>query len=196
MKQEFQNLSDLEEKWASPPSLKCPYVQVSCFGRVKTLDHSVKVGGARGGYERSKKGRPLKPSRDNRGRLIIGGGSLSKRFIGKSFFLSHLVAECFVPNGERNPYVFFKDTDRGNVRSDNLEWGDQETKSRNAYGRRVKHILSVRNKKNVEIGKYRGIGEVARRIGLTKQAVHYAMLRDTPTRRGFSISQISEPTAM
>ncbi len=192
MKQDFQNLSDLQEKWASPPSLKCPYVQVSCFGRVKTLDHSVRVDGKCGRYERPKKGRPLKPSRDNRGRLIIGGGSFSKRLIGKSFFLSHLVAECFVPNEDGNPYVFFKDTNRGNVHSDNLKWGDQETKSLNAYGRHVKHILAVRNKKNVEIGKFRGIGEVARRIGLTKQAVHYAMLRDTPTRKGYSISQIAK----
>ena len=182
-----QTSSLTQERWVSPPSLNCPYVQVSNLGRVRTLDHDVQTEGSRHQVQH-RKGRILKLGHDLRGRPFLPGTVFSKRFYGKDFMIHRLVAECFVPPKNHSPYVFQKVPPRSDVRADNLERGGKRDKRLRQRGRDVKYILSVRDAKNEDIGTFRGCGEVARRIGLTKQAVHFALLRGTPTRKGYFVS--------
>lgn len=189
-----QTSPSVQERWASPPSLGCPYVQVSNLGRIRTLDHDVKAKGQglRLPYVQHRKGRILKLCHDLRGRPFLPGTVFSKRFYGKGFMVHRLVAECFVPPKNHSPYVFQKFPPRSDVRADNLERGGKRDKRLRQQGRDVKYILSVRNGKNEDIGVFRGCGEVARRIGLTKQAVHSALLRGTPTRKGYFVSMAKD----
>ena len=182
-----QTFSSVNEQWASPPSLNRPYVQVSNLGRIRTLDRDVQMSGLRHGIQH-RKGRVLKVSKDSRGRPIISGAVLSKHLIGRTFLVHRLVAECFATRKKGLPYVFLKSPPPLNIRSSNLEWGGMRDKVLRQRGRDVKYLLSVRDRRNEVIGTFRGCGEVARRMGLTKQAVYYALLRGTPTRKGYFVS--------
>lgn len=188
---QVQTSPSVQERWVSPPSLKCPYVQVSNLGRVRTLDHDVQTEGSRHQVQH-RKGRILKLCHDLRGRPFLPGAVFSKRFYGRNFMIHRLVAEGFVPPKNHSPYVFQKFPPRSDVRADNLERGGKQDKILRQRGRDVKYILSLRNGKNEDIGTFRGCGEVARRIGLTKQAVHFALLRGTPTRKGYFVSMAKE----
>ena len=56
-----------------------------------------------------------------------GKGYRRVRLQGKTFKVHRLVAEAFVPNPDRLPYVLHKDGDRENNRWDNLEWSERQS---------------------------------------------------------------------
>lgn len=168
----------LKEIWKSPPSLKCPRVEVSNLGRMRTLDyerHFTRLGEKR---VNRIKGKILSPAKDTRGRYIIGGGIVRKAWLGKCFMLHRLVAECFVhnPNQEGFKLVFFKNGNIADCRASNLEWGDRKDWGRVNRGRHVSCKIKVLCN-GVEIGEYYGSGETARALGVTRQSVCQAMSR-------------------
>ena len=62
-----------------------------------------------------KKNTRLKPVKDDRGYLRV-------RLDGKREMISRLVAKIFIPNPYNKPNVRYKDGNRSNVCSENLQW--------------------------------------------------------------------------
>jgi hypothetical protein len=56
-----------------------------------------------------------------------GNGYRRVRVQGKTFKVHRLVAEAFVPNPDRLPYVLHKDGDRENNVYTNLEWSKRQS---------------------------------------------------------------------
>jgi len=56
-----------------------------------------------------------------------GKGYRRVRLQGKTFKVHRLVAEAFVPNPDRLPYVLHKDGDRENNHYTNLEWSARQS---------------------------------------------------------------------
>lgn len=112
----------MQEVWKSPPSIGKPWLEVSNLGRVRRVDRLQPVFRMGKHQTRLIKGRLLKPSKDTRGRYMIGIGTGGEH---KIKLLLILVAECFVenPNPKKLNMVFFKDENRSNCRADNLCWG-------------------------------------------------------------------------
>ena len=96
----------------------------------------------------------------------------------KAFFVHRLVAECFVKNQnpEKYNYVFFKNGDSSDCRAENLQWGDKSDKSWLQQGMHGKYLIRIYDN-GVLCGEYFGIGETARALGCSKQAVYSAMER-------------------
>lgn len=166
------------EVWKSPPSIKCLRVEVSNFGRVRTLPYErcfLRLGKPR---INKCKGRILKLHKDSRGRFFICGGTVKKSMVGKGLLVHRLVAECFVPNPKPRKYdmVFFKDGDLGNCKDSNLEWGCRRDRDMMARGNRAAYKISVFSN-GVKVGEYIGCGECGRALGCTKQAIHSALMR-------------------
>ncbi len=82
--------------------------QVSNLGRVKTFN-----------YMNSGTERVLKPKKHNKGYLQI---QLIKGRKNKTFTIHRLVAEAFIPNPDKLPYVNHKDENKQNNNVNNLEW--------------------------------------------------------------------------
>lgn len=163
------------EVWKSPPSLGKWWVEVSNLGRVRTLPHKIKFVVKGRHIERIEPGRIRKLGKDTRGRYILifpGVGHL----IG--LLVHRLVAECFVsnPTPRSYNYVFFKNGNISDCRAENLQWGDIRDKSWLMEEKRTKHLIQIYDNGEF-VGEYFGIGEAAKVLGCTKQAVDCAMKR-------------------
>lgn len=153
------------EVWKSPPSLGKWWVEVSNFGRMRTLDRYVDYV-RQGNVKRHdfKKGRILKIGGDSRGRPIYS-------YDGHSRLIRDLVAECFVPKcGTKDIWVFHKDGNIGNCRANNLCWG---------WAKKDFHVMGrlVGAFREGEVSPYLqgGLTYVAEHLGVSKQAIHYAI---------------------
>lgn len=116
-----------EEIWKSHQNIDS--IEVSTFGRVRTLDRI--VSSVRRTY--LKKGRVLKQSYNYNGYLKVNipidGKQATKR-------VNRLVAETFISNPDNLPQVNHRDCDRTNNNVDNLEWctASYNAKYREKYG--------------------------------------------------------------
>ena len=106
--------------------------QVSNLGRAKSLDRYVK---GKGHSLKFKKGRILKPMKDNNGYLKV---RLCNGEKSKTFNLHRLVAEAFIDNPDNLPQVNHKDENKANNVVTNLEWCDSRYNKN--YGTRNKRI--------------------------------------------------------
>ena len=105
----------MEEIWKDKKDYEGHY-QVSNFGRAKSLDRYVK---GKGHSLQFKKGRILKPMKDNNGYLKV---KLCKDGKEKAFTVHRLVAEAFLPNPHNYSCVNHKDENKQNNNVSNLEW--------------------------------------------------------------------------
>lgn len=169
--------NSVKENWKSPPSLKCQRIEVSNLGRIRALPSVAQVLwlGKKQGRKRS--GHLLHPGKDTRGRYIVCGGTIRKGLQGRTYLLHRLVAECFVSNPKPNEYkfVFFKNGDMSDCRASNLIWGDIEDLKRVKRGKNILYKIKVLCN-GLSLGEYYGCGEAARALGVTKQAVHNALM--------------------
>ena len=173
-----------KEIWKSPPSLNKWWVEVSNFGRVRTLPHTISFVRLGKTEERLEPGCTRKCTHDSRGRLQI---FLSQ---GVGFLVHRLVAECFVenPNPARYNYVFFKNGNISDCRANNLQWGDRQDKGYLMRGKYAHNLITIYDN-GIKAGEFRGLGEAARALGCTKQAVDIAVKTNRPC-RGFGVKSV------
>ena len=159
------------EIWKSPPSLGTWWVEVSNFGRIRTLDHKEKFWRLGKWQTRDRVGSILKPPKDTRGRPEFF--RRSRKGVSTSRLVRNLVAECFVPNA--NPridkYVFHKDGDSSNCRADNLVWGCH----------RYHHYICGRPIGIFHYGEKEprmvaSLSIIADKLGVAKQSIHNACI--------------------
>ena len=121
----------MEEIWKDKKDYEGLY-QVSNLGRAKSLDRYIK---GKGHSLQFKKGRILKPMKDNNGYLKV---RLCNGEKSKTFNLHRLVAEAFIDNPDNLPQVNHKDENKTNNVVTNLEWCDSRYNKN--YGTRNKRI--------------------------------------------------------
>lgn len=165
------------EIWKKPPSIQCDWLEVSHLGRCRTLPHFSPNGNVRAG-------RILSLSPDTRGRPL-----LTFFFKGKQHnrLLRCIVAECFLPEWKKGKCVFHKNGDVTDCRAENLIVGTQKTRYSIATISKSKHIIIVEKDGKV-LGRFFGIRSAGRYLGVSKQAVHYAVRRQRPNPKGLDLS--------
>ena len=178
-----------KEVWASPPSLNIPYLEVSNLGRVRVLEHDVVY--LRKGKPQivRRQARLLRCTFDTRGRYFLPG----RNSYPKTSLVHRLVAECFVPNPnpEQYKFVFFKNGDVSDCRASNLAWGSKAHYDRRGVFASTHKIYTLRNK-GLVVKEFWGCAELAKWLGITKQAVHVAMQQHKQI-MGYDL-EIREPT--
>jgi len=159
-----------EEIWKSHPEYVG--IEVSTFGRVRTLDRVVPC---RGNGTRFVKGRILKQCSDKGGYLQlhipIDGKSTAK-------LVHRLVAQTFIPNPDSLPEVNHKDCNRTNDHVDNLEFC---TRSYNNQYREKFGISSTEtigrpvfaiDLNTMEVSRFRSQHEAGRNLGINVGSIN------------------------
>ena len=115
------------------------YYEISNFGRVKSLERTIKCQN-RSNFKQKEKILVTRPN--NRGYIMVG---LHKEKNYKLVLVHRLVAETYIPNPENMPQVNHKDENKANNCVDNLEWCDNWYNAH--YGTRIKRSSSKQMKK-------------------------------------------------
>lgn len=152
------------EVWKPCPEF--PFVEVSSFGDVRTLDKVV-VSNGRGTYV--KKRRILKQQRHDNGYLCVAfkvNGKTVTRYVHR------LVAQTFIPNPDNLPEVNHKDNNPANNCVSNLEWCTHEynIQYREKYGISAEKangrpVLAV-NLATLEVSQFHSRSEASRVLGV------------------------------
>lgn len=120
---------------------------------------------------------------------------LRENGIHKTSYIHRLVAEAFIENAFSLPCVNHIDEDKTNNHVDNLEWCS--VAYNNAYGTKNKRMKETQTKlhgkkiaqidlKTNEIIKiFPSISEAAKHIGVTKQAINWAICKASHTSGGY-----------
>lgn len=111
--------------------------EVSNFGRIKSI----------------KTNKIMKYSKNKKGYCRISLYSKNAKRKKKTYFVHRLVAEVFLLNAEKLPFINHKDENKENNNVNNLEWCD--AKYNNNYG--TKNIRTIRNKKIQQLDKNNNI---------------------------------------
>lgn len=170
------------EIWKAHPDI--PGIEVSTFGRVRTLDKMVWNGKGM----RLAKGRVLKPGNDGNGYLKVGIQSDGKRTMK---YVHRLVAETFIKNPDNLPQVNHKNCDRGNNNVENLEFCtvSYNNKYREKYGisnaESLGRPLLAVNLNTMEVLHFRSQGEASRSIGIDCRNVYKVLKGKRNKTHGF-----------
>ena len=151
------------EIWKKHPEIE--KLEVSTFGRVRTLDKVVPSGKT----TRFVKGRVLKQSDTGHGYLQVHFRVDGKR-VNK--YVHRLVAQTFIKNTDNLPEVNHKDCDRANNAVSNLEWCTRKYNSqyREKYGvsntETVGRPVFAINLDTQEVSRFRSRSEASRMLGV------------------------------
>lgn len=157
------------ESWKRHPDIGI--IEVSTFGRVRTLDRIV----PRGKYTQFVKGLILKQYDNGNGYLHVvlsmNGKTVTKK-------VHRLVAETFIPNPDNFPEVNHKNCNRANNNVENLEWCTRSynRQYREKYGVSQTEALGnpvfAINLETLEVSHFRSQSEASRELGVFKQNVN------------------------
>ena len=154
------------------------YYQVSNLGRVKSLDRVITN---KMGVMRNFKGFVKKLTPDANGYMTAG---LCRNGKNTKCLVHRLVAEAFIPNKEKLPFINHKDENKDNNHVDNLEWCTCEYNNR--YGTAPDRVrakirelgqmravvqLTLSGKK---VNEYESISDASRKTGVILQNIHQA----------------------
>ena len=130
------------EEWKDIKEYEGLY-QVSNLGRVKSLDQ--KVSNKKGNY--LQKGKVLAFYIDKDGYCVV---CLTNKRKHKTYRVSRLVAETFIPNYENKPTVNHIDGNKQNNNIENLEWATYSENNRHA----VEMGLNTKDKLKIKVNQY------------------------------------------
>lgn len=157
------------ESWERHPDIGI--IEVSTFGRVRTLDRIV----PRGKYTQFVKGLILKQYDNGNGYLHVvlsmNGKTVTKK-------VHRLVAQTFLPNPDNLPEVNHKDCNRANNNVENLEFCTRSynRQYREKYGVSQTEALGnpvfAINLETLEVSHFRSQSEASRELGVFKQNVN------------------------
>jgi len=154
-----------KEIWRIHPEID--KIEVSSFGRVRTVDRVVPNGNG----TRLVKGHVLKPFDTSRGYMQVQFYMNGKRF---NKIVHRLVVEAFVPNMDNLPEVNHKNCVRDDNRVENLEWCSRSynRQYREKYGvsqaEAQGHPLFAVNLSTLEVSHFRSQGEAGQALGVDK----------------------------
>ena len=122
----------------------CSELQVSNNGRIKCISY---IGGLgwHGGKCKKIRNKVLKTSENGNGYKYVTVTVNGKR---KHLYVHRIVAELFIENPDRKPYVNHIDYDRGNNSVENLEWCTPRENNQHSAHR------MARPKRNANVGEY------------------------------------------
>lgn len=153
------DLNDIDgEIWKDVPEFEDNYA-ISNYGRVKSKQRTVSC---KNGKTYSVEERILSPNIATKGYLYI---TLNKNCCKKSCILHRLVAELFVPNPDKLPFVDHIDTNLGNCEASNLRWctasenmnnPTTRKKLKDAYIRNGKPVVQLKDGNVVQVFNYPG----------------------------------------
>jgi len=154
------------------------YYQVSSLGRVRSLDRVITN---KRGIMTNLKGFVKKLTPDSKGYMVV---TLSRNGKDTCGFVHRLVAEAFIPNKEKLPFINHKDEVKDNNNVGNLEWCTCEYNNRYGTGPdRVKNKirklgqmravvqLTLSGKK---VNEYESISDASRKTGVILQNIFQA----------------------
>lgn len=156
------------EIWKKHPEIE--KLEVSSFGRVRTLDKVV----PRGKYTQFIKGRVLKQFDTSNGYMQVHVMVDGKRPIK---LVHRLVAQTFIQNPDNLPQVNHLDCNRKNNNVNNLEWcdGSYNQQYREKYGlsntEALGHPVFAINLNTLEVSQFRSQQEASRVLGTFSQNV-------------------------
>jgi hypothetical protein len=146
------------EIWKKNPEIE--KLEVSTFGRVRTLDKVVPSGK----YTRFIKGRVLKQFDNSKGYLQVNikvDGKWTRKTVHR------IVAQTFLPNPNSFPMVNHRDCDRTNNNVDNLEWCTAKYNSQyqEKYGKAKSKPVLALNLATLEVSKFKSQSEAGQALG-------------------------------
>lgn len=170
------------EVWKSYPEI--PFVEVSSFGCVRTLDRVVLT------KRRTQfvKGRICKQQRTKDGYLHVGfrvNGKMVNRYVHR------LVAQTFIPNPNNWPEVNHKDCTPSNNNVSNLEWctASYNAKYREKYGisneEALGYPLFAINLKTLEISRFHSQHGASRELGADVGSINAVLTGKYKTAGGY-----------
>ena len=152
------------EIWRKHP--KIDKIEVSTFGRVRTLDRMTSNG--RGIY--SIKGHVLKQCNDKDGYLMVSVPFDRKWTVKR---VHRLIAQTFIANPNGFPMINHKDCNRANNNVENLEWCDNSynVQYREKFGEGLGNPVLAINLTTLEVSRFRSQIEASRVLGTFNQNV-------------------------
>lgn len=152
------------EVWKTYPEF--PFVEVSTFGGVRTLDRAVPSGL---GLTRLVKGHMLKQQDNGHGYLFVGFNMNGKTV---TRYVHRLVAQTFIPNPDNLAEINHKDNNPTNNCVINLEWCTHEynMQYKEKYGKSaaeaVGYPVFAINLKTAEVLRFQSQSEASRVLGI------------------------------
>lgn len=171
-------MENQKELWRKHPEID--KIEVSTFGRVRTLDRITSNG--RGSY--SVKGHVLKQCNDRDGYLTVCV-PVDRKWTVKR--VHRLVAQTFLPNINSLPMINHKDCNRANNNVENLEWCDNSynMQYREKYGEALGHPVFAINLKTLKVSRFPSQIEASRVLGTFNQNVSMVIKGNLSHTHGF-----------
>lgn len=126
-----------KEQWKPVVGYEGQY-EVSNTGLVRSIDRKVC---GKNGINITKYGNIINPHIIKHGYLRVGLSKDNKR---KNFLVHRLVAEAFIPNPNKYPYINHKDENTSNNNVSNIEWCNQSYNMR--YSNVAERVAKIRRK--------------------------------------------------
>ena len=173
----------MSEVWKDIEGYEGKY-EVSSYGRVRSLEHSISLRNQHGEYVRKLSERIIKQKRNRKDGYF--NVTLCKRAEHSTAYVHRLVAQAFIPNPDNLPQINHKNEQRDDNRVDNLEWC---TGTYNMYYNGRSKRIAIANGKPVEqlsmdghfIRTFPSIREAARSVNGDMKSIRMCCKKDTMT---------------